>query len=591
MAYKVAIDAGLVTSGQIQDASISDSSVTQHEGALEPLLELNKMGVSGLVDLGDFLVTTSADPTQPGHFSRKGYVDARVAEASSSAAAEEARALAAEAVLQAAIDAEAATARAAEQANATAIAGYQTSNDAALAADVAALGVERARIDAILEAAGADSDSFADIVALINSVDTENDNALASYVLSNNQALADAIAAYQAADSTEEAARIAADGAEASARAAADTALAGDIAAEAATARAAEQANATALAGYQTSNDAALATEQAARIAGDDGLAASLASSVTDLEDADDAIMAAVAAEAQARQTAITAVQGALASEVSDLEDADAQNLAQVIGLIQNTTAVLEAADAALATDIEAEETARVAADSALAADYDSKIQAEAASRLAYQTANDAAVGVERGRIDAILDAAGADADSFTDIVALINQVDTENDTAFGSYVTSNNAALAQAIADFQGADNAEAAARIAGDATVQADLDAWKGSHVIGTDTQAHSASLDAMAQGDFSSQAMKLRFQEVGAGETLGMDGTSYFVFAHPGATVTLPAGAVAGRRVEIKRGPGGGDVTITGGTIDGANGMVMSFDWGAVCLTYNGSDWLVG
>ena len=59
---------------------------------------------------------------------------------------------------------------------------------------------------------------------------------------------------------------------------------------------------------------------------------------------------------------------------------------------------------------------------------------------------------------------------------------------------------------------------------------------------------------------------------------------------------AGASFGDRVQHKGegtgcGPGGGDVTITGGTIDGANGMVMSFDWGAVCLTYNGSDWLVG
>jgi len=50
--------------------------------------------------------------------------------------------------------------------------------------------VEKARIDAILLASDADKDSFAEIVALINSVDTTNDQAFASYVLSNDAALA-----------------------------------------------------------------------------------------------------------------------------------------------------------------------------------------------------------------------------------------------------------------------------------------------------------------------------------------------------------------------------------------------------------------
>ena len=53
---------------------------------------------------------------------------------------------------------------------------------------------ERGRIDAILDASEADKDNFAEIVQLINSVDTTNDEAFASYVLSNNQALADEIA-------------------------------------------------------------------------------------------------------------------------------------------------------------------------------------------------------------------------------------------------------------------------------------------------------------------------------------------------------------------------------------------------------------
>jgi hypothetical protein len=46
---------------------------------------------------------------------------------------------------------------------------------------------EKGRIDAILDASEADKDSFKEIVDLINSVDTENDEAFAGYVLSNNE--------------------------------------------------------------------------------------------------------------------------------------------------------------------------------------------------------------------------------------------------------------------------------------------------------------------------------------------------------------------------------------------------------------------
>lgn len=74
---------------------------------------------------------------------------------------------------------------------------YVVSNNAALADEVsdrqtadttlqANIDVEKGRIDAILLAADADKDSFAEIVTLINSIDTDNDNAFAGYVSSNN---------------------------------------------------------------------------------------------------------------------------------------------------------------------------------------------------------------------------------------------------------------------------------------------------------------------------------------------------------------------------------------------------------------------
>jgi predicted nucleic acid-binding Zn-ribbon protein len=56
----------------------------------------------------------------------------------------------------------------------------------------------------------------------------------------------------------------------------------------------------------------------------------------------------------------------------------------------------------------------------------------------------DSKIETEKGRIDAILSASSADYDSFAEIVQLINSVDTENDSAFASYVLSNNEAVAE---------------------------------------------------------------------------------------------------------------------------------------------------
>lgn len=46
--------------------------------------------------------------------------------------------------------------------------------------------LEKSRIDGILYASGADADTFAEIVTLVNSIDTTNDDTLAGYVTANN---------------------------------------------------------------------------------------------------------------------------------------------------------------------------------------------------------------------------------------------------------------------------------------------------------------------------------------------------------------------------------------------------------------------
>lgn len=89
-------------------------------------------------------------------------------------------------------------------------------------------------------------------------------------------------------------------------------------------------------------------------------------------------------------------------------------------------------------------------------------------------------IDVEKARIDAILDASQADKDSFAEIVSLINSVDTENDQAFASYVSSNDAALAQEVSDRQSADSSlqdnidsESSARQSADSALQTSINA----------------------------------------------------------------------------------------------------------------------
>jgi hypothetical protein len=55
-----------------------------------------------------------------------------------------------------------------------------------------------------------------------------------------------------------------------------------------------------------------------------------------------------------------------------------------------------------------------------------------------YSTSVDSRITTEKGRVDAILSAADADKDTFVEIVALINSVDTSNDSTFASFYTAS---------------------------------------------------------------------------------------------------------------------------------------------------------
>jgi cytoskeletal protein CcmA (bactofilin family) len=326
--------------------------------------------------------------------------------------AEEARALAAEGVLQGNIDAE-------ESARIAGDAALQTAVDA-----------EKARIDAILAASTADADSFAEIVTLINSVDTENDAAFAAHVLTYN----DRVTAVDAALAAEEAARIAGDAAvqtnldaEETARIAGDAAVTAAFEAADATVQAeldatqvgaglavdgsyvananglfidtavsivdsinkldaGVEAEFDAIAVAQADQDLALANEITARAAADTTLQNNIDAEETRALAAEGVLQGNIDAEASARAAADTAEANARAAADMTLQsniDAEASARAAADTTLQGNIDTEEAAriagDAALQINLDAEEAARIAGDAAVQANLD----AEAATRAA----------------------------------------------------------------------------------------------------------------------------------------------------------------------------------------------------------------
>jgi hypothetical protein len=125
------------------------------------------------------------------------------------------------------------------------------------------------------------------------------------------------------------------------------------------------------------------------------------------------------------------------------------------------------AADSTLTTNLNNEISRATAAEGVIAAglaqellDRAAAVSAEAASRVSGDSALDAKILTEKGRIDAILSASQADKDSFAEIVTLINSVDLTNDNALAAAILSINDDIA-----------AEETARIAGDSGLQTSI------------------------------------------------------------------------------------------------------------------------
>lgn len=283
------------------------------------------------------------------------------------------------------------------------------------------INTEKGRIDAILLASQADKDSFAEIVTLINSVDTENDQAFASYVLSNDQALSNEISARTSADST----------------------LQSNIDAEKNRAIAAESGLSSAISTEVSNRQTSISAETTAREAADANLQENINSEKTARETADVLLQTTITQlqqslgnETEALESSISQTQSNIDAEriratgvENDLQqqiinqttlrlDGDAQTLqsanaytdAKVADLIDSAPEMLntlkELSDAlggdkdfattisnqvsAVQANVDAEETARIAADAALQAEIDSEESRAIAAEANLQAAVDA---------------------------------------------------------------------------------------------------------------------------------------------------------------------------------------------------------
>jgi hypothetical protein len=417
---------------------------------------------------GDAVIQAEVDALEVEHA-------ADVSTAAANLAAEASRAQAAEASNAAALAAEIAATdsdfAAMDAAYKAADASMETKHDAEMSAETSArvagdvllqtnIDAEKARIDAILDASTADSDSFAEIVSLINSVDTENDQAFAAYVLSNDTALSTEVARAGAAESSLE------------------DALAAEISSTDAD-----------LASLEVKHDAEMSTEASTRVAVDEAQDAALSQEVIDRQTADNTIQANLnneisdrisqdqlqatnlTAEASRAQAAEDSLATALANEVaatdSDFAAMDAAYKAADASIetkhdaeMSAETSRAQSVESFLSSEISTEKENRVLedgrinnalstetsraelAESDLNKKIDRDLSTETAARVAGDVLLQSNIDAEKSRIDAILDASEADKDSFAEIVELINSVDTENDQAFASYVLSNDAAL-----------------------------------------------------------------------------------------------------------------------------------------------------
>ena len=126
----------------------------------------------------------------------------------------------------------------------------------------------------------------------------------------------------------------------------------------------------------------------------------------------------------------------------------DTEILATQTAAESDATTKADAAQTAAEVTASADATAKAnAAEAAAATDATNKVAAEASLRISADNALTSAVNAEKSRIDSIMAASTADADTFAEVVALVNSIDTTNDSALSGEISARTSADAAIIA------------------------------------------------------------------------------------------------------------------------------------------------
>jgi len=423
--------------------------------------------------------------------------------------------------------------------------------------------LEEGRIDAILSASTADTDTFAEVVELINSVDATNDSAFAGHVLAYNTKMG-------LLDAEDVAIR--------AAFAAGDTALVGGATVSGNTLKKLEDrlvAEISATNGDFTSAATARAAIQADVDQNEADSDASHSAATVD--------RAAIRTEATTESAARVAAEAAIQADVDQNEaDSDASHSAATVdrGAIRTEFAAADAAQlAALKGDV--------------AGSYDTLGKLEDKIQL------------EEGRIDAILSASVADKDSFKEIVDLINSVDATNDSAFAGHVSAYNTKMGLLDAE----DVAIRAAFAAADAALQADIDQNEAdsdaSHSAATVDRAaiRTEATTESAARVAAENALSYRiddsvstFTEAGMPASLSIGYSFLSSSLTANRSMTLPAAPVLGQKVHVKvSGVGAYRLDIMKGnaahSLDGGSSVSLESDYSAVTFVYvGGNKWSI-
>jgi hypothetical protein len=229
-----------------------------------------------------------------------------------------------------------------------------------------------------------------------------------------------------------------------------------------------------------------LSDEEAARIAGDLDLQGQVDSEEASRIAGDQTLQSNLDSEVSRAEGEESRIEGKVDQEISDRQAAvSAEEAARIAGDASTLTSANEYTDGEIET---------------LSQSVNLQLEQEIADREAADANLQSQVNTEKGRIDAILSASQADKDSFAEIVDLINSVDTENDSAFASYVLSNNAALAQEVSDRQ-----------SGDQTLQSNIDSEESRAMgVESDLQSQIDSEESRAMGVESSLQSQIDAEE---------------------------------------------------------------------------------